>query len=231
MGERQPGLAREIGPRLARDGDRIDPLGVAASSFAHQPSASSGKSGPVLDATEALLLDAGDEVTVGDGGGRRVGVVGGEAEDADHERGSCAKPPLGERHGDQPLGDRPLAGVDQTGAAVEQPALHHQAPERHEPGGDPAELADAVGGGEGAGRGGEELLGLLRRRTSPVRPASAPAACGRRAESAPASRSTRAVDRQALGMPVGDEARAPRAGKDDARRIERRRAAAAPAMQ
>ena len=60
VGERDAGFPEAVADRFAR------------------------KAAPVLDAAEALLLDGSDEVAVLDEAGRRVGVIGVEAENVGH---------------------------------------------------------------------------------------------------------------------------------------------------
>ncbi len=81
--QREPGLLPQVGARLPRHRHGVDAGAVAGVELAGGPAQRRRReAGPMLDAAEALFLDAGDEAAVGHRGGRGVGVVGGEAEDA-----------------------------------------------------------------------------------------------------------------------------------------------------
>src|SRR5262249_22968909 len=81
MTQGEQGLAQQIGPWLARDGEGCDVLWVAARFREAEAQRLLRKPHPVLDTSEALFLDAGDEAAVHHRRSRRIGVERGETED------------------------------------------------------------------------------------------------------------------------------------------------------
>ncbi len=83
VGEREDQLPPEVGPGFTGDCDRFDRSEILASDLACAPTKRvRWEARPVLDPPEPLLLNAGDETSPLDRGGRRVGVIDGETEEA-----------------------------------------------------------------------------------------------------------------------------------------------------
>ena len=89
MGERQQRLARQVGPGLPGHGEVGHRREIAAGHLLQaEADRQLGETRPVLDAAEALLLDAGHEAAVHHRRGRGVRVIDGETQDPAHRPSS-----------------------------------------------------------------------------------------------------------------------------------------------